>query len=505
MVDPRHGPQVRPAPTSWARVRLLKGDSAGGLWDVSSDIPEARIAIGSDAGCGWLVRGSGVAPFHFEVYWDGTVLWVGNSAGAPDVRLDGEPLGDWRPISGRARIEFGRAAMLVEASDAVARASVVPQPRDSQAPFESENTRIAAPRDERREVYASGNSALQEVPPLSELEAKPSRGVHAALGASGDGGATRVVSLAEAEAGRAAPVAAPRVGVGAGVRRVEEPPPISEEATRLGVFAGAGQASALPPGVSAASRAGGGPGGGAVGVALGAPSGAPSPFGPSVAAPSAFDAPGAGAGLRGPVAGAASPFAAPPPVAADPSSIAFARVGEKLKGGLGRPKLSQPPRTWLLLALVVAVLVVFVLDAFDPTPEPPAGSPAVATQPAASPPGTADAGLAAVPALARIGAGLAVGPGGLVAGGMPLAVADAGVAAPSGDTPPGAPVPATPERQAADALIAGRYREALPLYQALAAANPQNPTFSQIVVVLERRVRAACRDGLTPEGTQCEP
>ena len=67
MVDPRHGPQVRPAPTSWARVRLLKGDSAGGLWDVSSDIPEARIAIGSDAGCGWLVRGSGVAPFHFEV------------------------------------------------------------------------------------------------------------------------------------------------------------------------------------------------------------------------------------------------------------------------------------------------------------------------------------------------------------------------------------------------------------------------------------------------------
>jgi hypothetical protein len=72
-------------------------------------------------------------------------------------------------------------------------------------------------------------------------------------------------------------------------------------------------------------------------------------------------------------------------------------------------------------------------------------------------------------------------------------------------TGPDASTPLTAERVAADAVIAGRYREALPLYRALAEANPQNPTFVRIVQVLERRVRAACRNGLTPEGAQCDP
>jgi hypothetical protein len=462
MVDPRHGPQVRPAPTSWARVRLLKGDSAGGLWDVSSDIPEARIAIGTDPQCGWVVKGSGVAPFHFEVYWDGTVLWAGNSAGAPDVRVDGEPLGDWRPISGRARIEFGRAAMLVEASDAVARASVVPQARDSQVPIANEQTRIAAPRDERREVYATGGSALHRMPPPSALESG---------GAAGGGEATRVLSLAEAEASRPAPAALPRVGVGAGVRRVEEPTPISEEATRLGVFPSGGQASALPPGARATAE------------------GAPAAV--SVAASVA-------GGLRGPVAGVESPFAAPPPIAPDASEAAFARVGEKLKDGLAKPQLSQPLRMWLLLALVVAIFVVFVLDPFEAPTEERAAS-------AGAPP-TSDAGPAPdarPPATPTLAADESVGAGGLVMGGV--LPPDGGVPVPPPSAVGDAPAALTAERVAADAVIAGRYREALPLYRGLAAANAQNPTFARIVKVLERRVRAACRNGLTPEGTQCEP
>jgi hypothetical protein len=473
MVDPRHGPQVRPAPTSWARVRLLKGDSAGGLWDVSSDIPEARIAIGTDPQCGWVVKGSGVAPFHFEIYWDGQVLWAGNSAGAPDVRVDGEPLGDWRPISGRARIEFGRAAMLVEASDAVARASVVPQARDSQVPIANEQTRIAAPRDERREVYATGGSALHRMPPPDVLEAG---------GAGGGGEATRVLSLAEAEASRPAPAALPRVGVGAGVRRVEEPTPISEEATRLGVFPSGGQASALPPGARAAAD--GAPG-----------AGSPRPAAPS---PASVVVPAAG-GLRGPVAGAESPFAAPPPIAPDASEVAFARVGEKLKGGLAKPQLSQPLRTWLLLSLVVAIFVVFVLDTFEAPPEERPAAPGAPTTVVDAGPAV-DAGPPATPPLA---AAVSVGAGGLVMGGV--LPPGGGVPVPPPSTVGEASAPLTAERIAADAVIAGRYREALPLYRALAAANPQNPTFARIVQVLERRVRAACRNGLTPEGTQCAP
>jgi len=476
MVDPRHGPQVRPAPTSWARVRLLKGDSTGGLWDVSSEIPEARIAIGTDPQCGWVVKGSGVAPFHFEVYWDGNVLWAGNSAGAPDVRVDGEPLGEWRPISGRARIEFGRAAMLVEASDAVARASVAPQARDSQVPIANEQTRIAAPRDERREVYATGGSALHRMPPPGALEDGGS--------ATAGGDATRVLSLAEAEASRPAPPAMPRVGVGAGVRRVEEPTPISEEATRLGVFPTGGQASALPPGV----RGGVGGAAGALPIASATP-GASLPASPVAG------------GLRGPVAGAESPFAAPPPIAPDASEVAFARVGEKLRGGLAKPQLSQPLRIWLSIALVVAILVVFVIDPFESPPQRDARSTGTATAPV-------DAGVAAdaaaIPA-ASPPPGLAVGAGGVVVSGPPVAAPDGGVPVAAAGTGPDASTPLTAERIAADAVIAGRYREALPLYRALAAANPQNPTFVRIVQVLGRRVRAACRNGLTPEGAQCEP
>ncbi len=458
-----NGPQVRPSPTAWARVRLLKGDSAGGLWDVSSEIAEARMAIGSDPRCGWVVNGGGVAPFHFEIYWDGNVLWAGNSAGAADVRIDGEQLGDWRPVSGRARIEFGRAAMLVEASDAVARKPSV-APRESGVPLESENTRIAAPVDERREVYASGNSALIKMPPARELEAPLM-----------DAGATRVVSLADADAGRAMPAGPPRVGMGAGVRRVQEPSPISEESTRLGVAPTSQQISGQYPG--AAPVAGGQ---------------AAASTAPSVALPLA--------GLRGPVAGGESPFAAPPPRAPDASTAAFARVGEKLKGELGKKKLSQPPRTWLLLALVVAVLVVFVLDAFDQKPEAPEHAQvATATTPLALP----DAGVSFAPP--RLAQDFAVGPGGIIGNGAPPALPDAGVRdAPRprrrGDA---VAVPLSAERLAADALISGRYREALPLYQALATANPQNPTFAQIVVVLQRRLQATCRNGLTPEGHAC--
>lgn len=480
MVEQRNGPQVRPAPTAWARVRLLKGDSTGGLWDVSSDIAEARIAIGCDPRCGWIVNGSGVAPFHFEVYWDGSVLWAGNSAGADDVRLDGEPLGDWRPISGRARIEFGRAAMLVEASEAVPRSSAVPQSRDSSVALENESTRIAAPMNERREVYASGNSALIKMPPAHEPLAAGAGG-----SAAVDAGATRVVSLSEAEAAHPMAGAPPRVGMGAGVRRVEEPPPISEEATRLAVAPTHGQTSAQVPG---GVRIGGGPFVGGQASAAGA---APSTS-PAVPLPPA--------GLSGPVAGGESPFAAPPPPTPDASTAAFARVGERLKGELAKPKLSQPLRTWLLLTLVVAVLVVFVLDPFA---KPPAAPRSQRPPVAATGPVVADGGARGGGSTAALLNGFAIGPSGVVQNGPPPIVPDGGVAVEPRPLRRGEVAPLTAERLAADALIAGRYQEALPLYQALAVAHPQNPTFAQILVVLQRRLRAMCRNGLTPEGLPC--
>jgi hypothetical protein len=62
----------------------------------------------------------------------------------------------------------------------------------------------------------------------------------------------------------------------------------------------------------------------------------------------------------------------------------------------------------------------------------------------------------------------------------------------------------TEDRRAADLAIAGRYGEALVLYQALAAAHPDRPEYRMMVQLLERRITAAsCINGLTPDGRPC--
>jgi hypothetical protein len=555
---------------------LLKGDSVGGLWDVSSDVPEARIAVGTDARCGWVVHGAGVAPFHFELYWDGMQLWVGNSAGAPNVTIDGEPLGDWRPVTGRARIEFGRAAMLVEASEAVPSRVSMPGARDSRE-LAAEATRIASPAAERREVYASGQSALQKLPPNAPVmhsgesfaDAVDERTrlepeLQAALARDN---ATRVLSVEEAQAQRSlGPMPGVRpgiglgagVGVGAGVRRVAaEPAPVSEEATRLagpplvaapappvgtlgppgslgvgaGVGVGTGAARVGGPGAgigpgadtSGGSRVGttsGGLGGlGTGGGAFGAGGGPP--LGPGQA-PTAAPA---SAGLSGPVAGGPSPFAAPPPPAPDNTTQAIEKLNERLKSQLAQAKpqfkLSQPPRTWLLLGLVVAVFVVFVLDSGkeegasnDRSVRTTVGDAAATVAGAAGAasggtgvPGPAvDAGMPALPTLPgshRLA--LQQLPG------MPLGlVGTSGTWDPATGPPDGSTVlpdggVMTAERAAADLFVAGRWQEALLRYRALAQAHPENPAYAQIAEILQRRLRAQCRNGVLPNGAPCPP
>ena len=146
------------------------------------------------------------------------------------------------------------------------------------------------------------------------------------------------------------------------------------------------------------------------------------------------------------------------------------------------------------------MLVVFVLDAFDQKPtRPPRTNMAVPA------PVVPDAGAALATGIpSRLTQDFQVGPGGIIGTGLPPIAPEPVVAPPRGrGRNPPAPVVLTPERLAADAFIAGRYREAVPLYQALAAANPQNPTFAQILVVLQRRLQTTCRNGFTPEGQAC--
>src|SRR5689334_14703918 len=88
---PAKGPAPVSAPAAWARVRLVKGRSVGALWDVSTDIPEARIALGSGANVGWRVEAPGVAEMHIELFWDGTALWIADALeGAGNVKVDGQ-------------------------------------------------------------------------------------------------------------------------------------------------------------------------------------------------------------------------------------------------------------------------------------------------------------------------------------------------------------------------------------------------------------------------------
>lgn len=108
-----------PSPPHWARIQLVQGTSSAGLWDLSSQMNEARVAVGSSPPANWVVDGPSVAPQHFEFYWDGLALWISPPQGG-DVTVDGERVQTWRQLVGRCRLEFGGAAMLVETSASVA-------------------------------------------------------------------------------------------------------------------------------------------------------------------------------------------------------------------------------------------------------------------------------------------------------------------------------------------------------------------------------------------------
>lgn len=111
-------------PSHWVRVQLAAGQSAAGLWDLSNQVPEARVTVGAGPDAGWNVQAPGVAPVHFEFYWDGASLWVSPPM-AGQLTVDGERVQNWRQIAGRSRVEFGSAAMLVESSQAVGLAAPV--------------------------------------------------------------------------------------------------------------------------------------------------------------------------------------------------------------------------------------------------------------------------------------------------------------------------------------------------------------------------------------------
>jgi hypothetical protein len=102
---------------AWARLRLVQGRANAQLWELVQSAGQSTLTVGASAGCSWPVADRGVAPIHFTLHWDGRHLHAADTYGAGDVRVDGEPLDrQFRVLTGRSRIDFGHAAIVVETS-----------------------------------------------------------------------------------------------------------------------------------------------------------------------------------------------------------------------------------------------------------------------------------------------------------------------------------------------------------------------------------------------------
>jgi hypothetical protein len=100
----------------------VQGESSEQKRELLASVGHTTLTVGSNAQCNWIVQEEGVRPIHFSLHWDGTTLRVADVYSAGDVRVDGALLSSqWRPLLGRIRIEFGKAAMVVETSGGAAR------------------------------------------------------------------------------------------------------------------------------------------------------------------------------------------------------------------------------------------------------------------------------------------------------------------------------------------------------------------------------------------------
>jgi hypothetical protein len=112
---------------SWARLRLVQGDSTAQAWELGSSRGQTTLTVGSGPSSSWVVREEGVRPLHFSLHWDGSTLRIADTYGAGDVRVDGAPVtAQWRSLVGRVRIDFGKGAMVAETSSAARPESVHP-------------------------------------------------------------------------------------------------------------------------------------------------------------------------------------------------------------------------------------------------------------------------------------------------------------------------------------------------------------------------------------------
>lgn len=155
---------------AWARLRLVQGRSSAELWELVSARGHTMLTVGSGTGCSWSIQEHGVAPIHFSLHWDGANLRIADTHGAGNLNVDGVPVtNDWRMLSGRARIDFGSAAIVVETSAGVVADQAHPLDRGTLPPPSPEARRTSTNPPTRSDVAAkpSPKATLLGVAPLT--------------------------------------------------------------------------------------------------------------------------------------------------------------------------------------------------------------------------------------------------------------------------------------------------------------------------------------------------
>lgn len=458
---------------AWARVHLERGRSSGHLWEVGPSAAGARIDVGSSPNCVWQVHAPGVRPFHLEMFWDGEVLWVADLEGA-EVRIDGQTVDDWYATANGTRIELGGASMRVETSgtppmdfDRSSSAGATDAMSVERPRIEDEATRIEGGIHSAatRVVTGTPRDALDEA--LERISGggfrrERTRAIFGGAAGDADPQATRLVRTPESRLAGAP---------GLPIHRRPPPPRIGLGARRVAPVADPPKPQTLEP------------------QPVPQPLARPEPARPRSnppppsALPAARPAPNAPGSSAPPAAGPPKPrFAPPPPV--DAPNKGSGRAGGK--GGGGKKEMSLPPRTWALLGATVGALAyVIVMDDGAAEEEPPPPAP------------VANATVEAKGETADGDEDEAEGEGERAeanAGAEPEAAETGGPAEDEVEDAESDPL----VLRAANALMAGRQREALELYSELAERHPRNEAYAAIARILRKRVEDC------PGGGPCE-
>jgi hypothetical protein len=490
-----HGrqPAAASAPADGLELALAQGRSPTASAAFTPEVPPTRAMLGAGPGVDWPLAAVGVDAQHAEIAWDGATLWIRDAGSARGTLVDGQAIAesDWYALRGGEEVRLGAAVFRV-------------RPAGSEAPGAS------LPEEQFDDSATMVTKGAAAKPSAHALPRAPSTAQHAASLDDGDPPSESTVIVQNPYAEPAAPASsalpplagrsAARAGGGVPLPRVTgshatvpsrnapvapAPAPYdgarSDEATMaISLQDGAPVPAAFLARPAPAAAPAAAPFAPAPAAAPFAAAPAASPFGQLPTVPGSFEG-GAfpAAAPQGEMTGLFGSI--PPPPAPPPKPTAKSALA------------ALPMRTRILFGVTLAAALGWLALDSGESPPPPAAPP--------PPPAVARP----VPVFTPPIPGPAAGPTGTL-----LAASSYTPPEPVDPrTPPPPPPPPTslPQRLAADAVLNGRSREALPLYEALAVSHTETPVYAHIATILRRRLEAQqAQQPCVPGGpTPCAP